>query len=70
MQSTTQPKLAPGYAETSTRRRPVNPETVIVSDDDVKQCRFVGEAMIDGRLGWMAFRHPKTRRYFFQFRPW
>lgn len=63
-------KLLSGYAETSTRRNPRQPETVIVGDTEIANCRCVGSAYIDGRCGWLAFRDRRTGRYYFQYRPW
>lgn len=63
-------RLLPGYAETSTRRRPRSPETIVLGTEDISKARCVGEATIDGRAGWLAFKIPGKRRYFFQFRAW
>ncbi len=63
-------KLMPGYAETSTHRRPKEPTTVIVGQDEVNRARCVGSAYINGSCAWLAFKMPKQRRYYFQYRPW
>ena len=63
-------KLESGYAETSTKRHPVEPETVIVGEDEVRQARCVGAAIIDGSSAWLAFKTPGKKRYYFQYRPW
>jgi hypothetical protein len=63
-------KLLPGYAETSTRRRPIRPETVIVGEEECNAARCVGPAMIDGSIAWLAFKIKGQRRYYFQYRPW
>lgn len=63
-------KLEKGYAETSTRRHPREPETVVVGDAEVSQARCVGSAIIDGSSAWLAFKMPGKRRYYFQHRPW
>ena len=59
-------KLLPGYAETSTRRHPLEPTTVIVGRDECERARCVGTAFIDGRADWLAFKIPGERRYYFQ----
>lgn len=63
-------KLRPGYAETSTKRNPKCPTTIILSDDVIKKAVCIGTAMIDGMLDWLVFKIPGQRRYYFQFRPW
>jgi hypothetical protein len=63
-------KLLLGYAETSTKRRPVCPETVIVGAEECKAARCVGLALIDGSSAWLAFKVKGQRRYYFQYRPW
>jgi hypothetical protein len=63
-------RLLPGYAETSTRRRPRCPETIVLSDEVVRRARCVGPAVIDGSSAWLAFKVPGERRYYFQYRPW
>lgn len=63
-------QLLPGYAETSTRRRPKEPETVIVGTEECEQARYVGAALISGSLAWLAFKVPNKKRYYFQYRPW
>lgn len=63
-------KLIPGYAETSTRRHPVCPETVVVGERECSRARCLGAATIDGRAAWLVFRIPGERRFYFQHRPW
>jgi hypothetical protein len=60
------PSLKPGYAESSTRRFPIAPTTVVVGEEECGRARFVGPVRIDGNPGWNAFRDPQTRRYYFQ----
>lgn len=66
------PILRSGYADTSSRRHPREPETVIVGDDEVRQSRFVGYAYIsnypNGRAA--AFKVRGKKRYFFQADCW
>ncbi len=40
--------LKPGYAFQSTRKQPVDPQTVIISESDIVGCRYVGSSRIDG----------------------
>jgi hypothetical protein len=63
-------KLKPGYAQQSSRRRPRQPETVVVGSDECTLAKCVGSAVIDGRAGWLAFKIPGKRRYYFQYCPW
>lgn len=63
-------KLEPGYAETSTRRRPKEPTTIVVGEKEIALAKCVGSAIIDGRVGWLAFKIKGKRRYYFQYRPW
>lgn len=63
-------KLMPGYAETSTRIRPVAPDTIIVGKDECDKAVCRGAAIIDGNAGWLRFSVPGKRRYYFQYRPW
>lgn len=62
-------RLEPGYAETSTRKHPVEPETVVVGQYECSQAVCQGDAVIDGKVGWLRFKIPGERRYFFQYRP-
>ena len=62
-------RLEPGYAMTSTRRHPREPETVIVPEDAVKGARCIGRAKIDDNSLWLCFKVPGERRYWFQYRP-
>ncbi len=66
-------KMLPGYAETSTRRNPREPETVIVGEDECSRARCLGDAYLPNAYpesGWLCFKIPGERRYFFQYRPW
>ena len=56
-------KMSPGYAYTSSKRHPAEPETVMVSKDECRQANHVGTAVVDGSRV-EAFR--LNRRYFFQ----
>ena len=67
--TTTYPyKMQPGYAETSTRKYPVNPETVIVSQTDCDKVVCQGAHYLDGRLDWLRFKVKGEKRYYFQLR--
>ena len=63
-------KLMPGYAETSTRKYPVNPDTVILTQAEIDGAVCQGCATIDGNPIWISFKLRGQRRYFFQLRPW
>jgi hypothetical protein len=63
-------KLLPGYAMTSTRRRPKEPELVVVGSQECALAHCVGAVLIDGRSDWLAFKVRGQRRYYFQQRPW
>jgi hypothetical protein len=63
-------KLLPGYAETATRKHPRSTETIVLGDQEIAQARYVGPVMLNGRLGWLAWKLPGRNRYYFQFRPW
>ena len=60
-----EPRPRPGYAYTSSRRHPRDPEIVVLSDR-LDALRYVGTESIDGRvhLAWADPRPP--RRYVFQ----
>ena len=64
------PKLESGYAESSSRRYPREPKTVVVGSTEIGRSIFQGEAIIDGRAGWLCWRDPVAKRYYFQYRPW
>ena len=55
--------LQPGYAETSTRRYPREPETVVVGSKEIAAARYVGVTSRDGHE-WYTFR--AGRRFYFQ----
>lgn len=64
-------KLLPGYAETSTRRNPKEPDIVIVTESDCKNAVCLGAFLHpDGRGGWLRFKIRGKRRYYFQHRPY
>ena len=50
MLTTDSTSLKSGYAYRSTKRRPKEPETVIVVDSELSNYRFVGIAKIDGSI--------------------
>jgi hypothetical protein len=60
--------LQSGYAETSTKRYPRQPETVVVGESECATARFLGfhhnhaEPISD----WAVFKSPGKRRYWFQ----
>lgn len=58
-------KLNPGYAFSSSKRFPIDPETVVLGDEEIKKAIFIGSAVIDGSKH-AAFWIPGTRQYFFQ----
>lgn len=57
------PTLKPGYAYTSTRRNPREPETVMVADSDCPNAEWVGECVIDDR-DFNVFKN--GNRFYFQ----
>jgi hypothetical protein len=68
------PTLESGYAESSTRRHPREPETVIVGESEIREARYIGSAYINGSCAWQCWRVPakpgRPGRYYFQYRPW
>jgi hypothetical protein len=64
-------KLRPGYAETSTRKYPVEPELIIVgrTECDLAQCQG-SHPHPSGEGGWLRFKLPDVRRYYFQHVPY
>jgi hypothetical protein len=63
-------KLLDGYAYKSSKRRPIDPETVVVGEEEIAACRCVGTAMIDGLATYLAFKVRGRKTYYFQNRPW
>ncbi len=65
-------RLVPGYAETSTRKRPTDPETVIVGHEEVAQavCQGASVCRAHTTAGWLRFKVRGKKRYYFQYRPW
>lgn len=66
-------KLLPGYALTSTKKHPKEPDTVIVGEDECSQARCVGACYLTNEthsLQWVGFKIPSKNRYYFQYRPW
>ena len=64
-------KLLPGYAETSTRKYPKEPEIVIVTESDCAGAVCQGAHIHpDGNGGWLRFKVKGKKRYFFQLRPY
>ena len=60
------PPLQSGYAHTSSRRHPREPELVIIDEKEIgKATTFVGQAMIDG-IPHVAYKIPGKNRYYFQ----
>lgn len=59
------PRPRPGYAFTSSRRHPREPEIIVLSDR-LDEFRYVGMESIDGRehFAWVDYGPP--RRYLFQ----
>lgn len=66
MQTQTSPTLQPGYAETSTRRNPREPQTVIVGTEECANSRYVGTARIHGT--WFSAFRSRSGRYYLQVR--
>jgi hypothetical protein len=58
-------RLRNGYAYTSSRRYPRDPETIVLGDKEVRDARYVGVAKIDG-CKVSAFRVKGERRFYFQ----
>jgi hypothetical protein len=64
-------KLLAGYAETSTRKHPREPETVIVGQAEIDACVCQGaHAHPDGNGGWLRFKVRGRSRYYFQVQPY
>lgn len=59
-------KLKSGYAYRSTKRQPVEPETIIVVESELSNYRYAGVARIDG--AWMNCYRALTGKphYLFQ----
>jgi hypothetical protein len=62
-------RLETGYAETSSRKYPREPETVVVGETEVNAARYVGEQIRDCQH-WNVFKIPNRKRYYFQIRLW
>ena len=63
-------RLVPGYAETSTRKYPTEPDTEIVGDEEIANAVCQGRhPHPDGSTGWLRFKIRGKCRYYFQNRP-
>lgn len=56
-------RMVPGYAYTSTKKYPREPETVMVTETEVKAAKFVDIMNMDG-YAWCRFR--VRRRFYLQ----
>jgi hypothetical protein len=64
-------KPKPGYAETATRKYPKEPEIVVVGEKEIAKAVCQGaHCHPDGNIGWLRFKIPGKRRYYFQLHPW
>ncbi len=62
-------RLVYGYADTSTRKYPKEPETIILGQDVIEKARCVGfQSEPIGR--WFIFKVPNVKRYYFQLQQW
>lgn len=60
-------KMIPGYAYTSTKAFPVNPDTVIVGTDEVGSAYAQGNHWFRGEgATYVRFKVKGQRRYYFQ----
>jgi hypothetical protein len=60
-------KLRPGYAETSSKPNPTQPEQVMVTAAECEQAVCQGEFdHPTGWRGWLRFKIRNQKRYYFQ----
>lgn len=64
-------QLLPGYAETSTRKRPREPTIVVVGSEEIASTVCQGAHIHpDGNGGWLRFKVKGKKRYYFQLQPY